>query len=209
MLERGKIFIFVIASRVMNKDKRKRALVIVAHPDDETIWMGGMILRNKDWDWTICSLCRAADLDRAPKFRKVCFGYGARAIISDLDDEVLEDLEIDEVVDKIKENVDGKYDYVFTHGENGEYGHIRHKETHKAVKRMFGEGELQCENVFFFSYEMKDGKKIPDSRGADFGISLTKSELEQKRKIIKDVYGFTSESFEYLSSGGKENFTRV
>ena len=39
----------------------KEALVIVAHPDDETIWMGGTILKNKNWKWTILSLCRASD----------------------------------------------------------------------------------------------------------------------------------------------------
>ena len=64
-----------------------RALVIVAHPDDETIWMGGTILKNPKVNWTIFSLCRRSDRDRAPKFFKVCKIYKAKAIITDLDDE--------------------------------------------------------------------------------------------------------------------------
>ena len=45
----------------------KKALIIVAHPDDETIWMGGTILKYTELEWTIYSLCRASDKDREPK----------------------------------------------------------------------------------------------------------------------------------------------
>ena len=44
----------------------RSAVVIVAHPDDEVIWCGGLILQKPDWDWTILSLCRATDRDRRP-----------------------------------------------------------------------------------------------------------------------------------------------
>ena len=58
---------------------RKKVLVAVAHPDDETIWMGNMLLKNMDnWDTTIISLCRKDDPDRAPKFGKVCEIYKAK-----------------------------------------------------------------------------------------------------------------------------------
>ena len=66
----------------------KTALCIVAHPDDETIWMGGTIMKN-NYNWTIICLCRKNDLDRSPKFKKVCDYYKAKSIISDLDDEKL------------------------------------------------------------------------------------------------------------------------
>ena len=83
----------------------KNALVIVAHPDDETIWMGGTILKNKNWKWTILSLCRKNDADREPKFMEVCSFYGAEGIISDLDDEKLTPLQVNEVIKKIKQNL--------------------------------------------------------------------------------------------------------
>ena len=39
------------------KDKIK-ALVVVAHPDDHFIWMGGTILMLRDdWEWHILYLC--------------------------------------------------------------------------------------------------------------------------------------------------------
>src|SRR4030043_70388 len=68
-------------------EEAKSALVIIAHPDDETIWMGGTIARFKNIEWTIFSLCRQSDPDRAPKFLQVCRYYRAKAIITDLEDD--------------------------------------------------------------------------------------------------------------------------
>src|SRR3989344_9368628 len=143
----------------------KKALVIVAHPDDETIWMGGMILRNLNWDWTILSLCRKDDPDRAPKFERVCNEYGASCIISDLDDEEDLKLDIEDIVDKIESLlVDKEYNFIFTHGENGEYGHQRHLEVHKAVRRSIEKGLLKCEKLYFFDYLRGDEAAPHDSK---------------------------------------------
>ena len=44
-------------SGISNWSGRKSA-VIVAHPDDETLWCGGIILIHPEADWHIISLCR-------------------------------------------------------------------------------------------------------------------------------------------------------
>ena len=158
----------------MNK---KSALCIVAHPDDETIWMGGTILKNSDWSWTILSLCRKNDTDRAPKFAKVCKKYNSLGIIADLDDEQLNPLQTRSVVEKIKEYLpDQKYDFIFTHGQNGEYGHVRHKETHRAVKWMIENNFLSCKKLFYFDYV--DGKEsAPHCSSLKIPVPNSKSNL--------------------------------
>jgi len=200
-----------------------RALSIVAHPDDETIWMGGMILSHEEWEWTVFSLCRKEDKDRMPKFKDVCSHYKAKCIISDLEDDLLEPLPLSMVTGRIKKGLlSTDYDYIFTHGSNGEYGHIRHKEVHEAVKQMVKEGSLVCKRLYYFSYETGKGKKsgkagkeevrkgsldIPlPSKDADFSFSLGKTLYGEKVGIITLRYGFKPDSFEASSCSRKEAF---
>ncbi|MBU0760338.1 MAG: PIG-L family deacetylase [Nanoarchaeota archaeon] len=194
--------------------KKIEAISIVAHPDDETIWMGGTILKNPDWNWTILSLCRKYDFDRAPKFKKVCELYEARGIISDLDDEKLNPLDVEEVAKKIKENLPKKeFDYVFTHGKNGEYEHLRHKEIHDAVLHLVDNNKLICKKLFCFSYlpgsrSWEDSElKIPISNpNSDWRVFLDDETLQRKIKIVVSTYGFSPESFEALSCASREAF---
>ena len=72
-------------SQLLSPDPRPRAIVVVAHPDDGTLWCG-YILTHPEFLWRVVTLCRAWDPDRAPKFRKVLDRFGALGEMADLDD---------------------------------------------------------------------------------------------------------------------------
>jgi len=95
----------------------KTAAVIVAHPDDETLWAGGFILMHPEFSWTIAALCRRSDPDRRPRFIRACRELGAMGYIGDMDDgpdqEPLSDQAIRNAVYSLLPAV--RYDLVVTH----------------------------------------------------------------------------------------------
>jgi len=186
--------------------------VIIAHPDDEIIWMGGCLARYANSNWTILSLCRASDNDRSPKFKRVCKILGVKGIICDLDDKnILEFEQATQEAEKIIFNKikDQKFDFVFSHGENGEYGHPRHKNIYLAVLKLLKEKKFATSNFFCFNYR-KDGKhKVRIKKDSDFVIKLDKDEFKNKKEIVAYEYGYDIKGIDVGYCKKQEAFLKV
>lgn len=116
--------------------KPKIVAVIVAHPDDETLWSGGTILSHPSWNWFIITLCRASDRDRAPKFFQTLKTLGVEGKMGDLDDSREQKPLAETVVQEtILQLLPQKhFDLMIAHNPAGEYTrHLRHEEIGRAV----------------------------------------------------------------------------
>jgi LmbE family N-acetylglucosaminyl deacetylase len=187
-----------------------RAAIIVAHPDDETLWAGGLILEHADWEWTIVTLCRQSDPDRGPKFQRVIEHYGARGGMRDMDDGPdqiplgQEDIERELLWVLPPE----RYDIILTHGPRGEYTrNRRHEETSRAVSRLWKNTRIASRELWMFAYEDGDGEYLPRAiEGADVTKELSTATWREKHRIITEMYGFSADSWEARTTPKIEAF---
>ena len=190
-----------------------KAAIIVAHPDDETIWSGGLILQKPEWEWTVLSLCRADDPDRSRKFESVSDLLGFDAFISDVDDSnPLKQINAQRDIGSRILNFLAStcWDLCLTHGSNGEYGHLRHKEVHGEVLRLAHDGTLECRQLWTFAYECNVQKRFCLTHPhANELVHLSDKELFEKRRIVHREYGYGEDSFEVRSCITPESFRRL
>jgi len=194
----------------LTSDPRPRAAVVVAHPDDETLWCGGYILMHPEFLWRIVSLCRAADPDRAPKFRQVLQRLGAEGEMADLDDEPAQTpLPADQIRETTARLLAGRtFDLVLTHGPQGEYTrHRRHSECCRTVVELWRSGDLDTRRLWLFAYEDGGRAYLPRVReDADLRDPLPETVWLEKRRLITDVYGFGLDTWEAQTTPRQEGF---
>jgi LmbE family N-acetylglucosaminyl deacetylase len=197
-------------SRSSEKKNSKAVAVIVAHPDDETLWVGGTILGNPSWQWFIVCLCRGSDKERAPKFLKTLQILGSEGIMGDLDDgpeqKPLDENELEHAILQLLPSM--HFDLIITHNPNGEYTrHIRHEEISKAVIKLWRAGKISANELWTFAYEDGDKKYYPRPiKTAAVCNILTEQIWLKKYRIITETYGFEKNSFEAETTPQAESF---
>lgn len=154
--------------------------MVVAHPDDESLWGAGLLLRYpKNWQ-VICCTVPDRDPIRAELFQDACAVLGVRGrVINQREDESLKFGEL---------NIEGA-DLVVTHNNAGEYGHRHHKEVHEYLT------VLCPEKVICFGYRPK-GNPI-----SDFVIELTPDECARKMAAIQ--------CYNNIGSSGRPTWTML
>jgi LmbE family N-acetylglucosaminyl deacetylase len=197
----------------MDENKPKAVVLIVAHPDDETLWAGGTILNHPLWKCFIVCLCRKNDTERATKFHQALKDLNSEGIMGDLDDgpdQVPLDEKVVEraILDLLPQQ---HFDLIITHNVSGEYTrHIRHEEVSKAVIRLWYTGKISASELWTFAYEDGNKKYFPLAiENATSYHLLAKQIWMRKYSIITKTYGFEKDSWEALTTPRSEAFRQI
>jgi LmbE family N-acetylglucosaminyl deacetylase len=194
----------------MGIKKTKTVAIIVAHPDDETLWAGGTLLSHPKWNCFIVCLSRRTDTERAQKFYAALKVLKAEGIMGDMDDGPDQKALEDDAVENTILNLLPKrhYDLIITHHPKGEYTrHLRHEETGKAVLSLRNSGKISTKEMWAFAYEDGNKKYYPRPENeAPVYLILTKPIWLTKYSLITKTYGFEKDSWEALTTPRAEAF---
>lgn len=177
---------------------KKYNLLLVAHPDDETIFFGGLLqtYRRKPWK-VVCVTDGNADGQgekRKQDFFSACAQLRTKNCeMWDFKDRYESRLDIGPLIERLRAESPSE---VFTHGVLGEYGHPHHQDVSLAAHRAFPKGLP----VWSTAYNCFAEKVIRTPQRA----------YQRKCQVLANIYFSETVRFaRYLPSYNHEGYTRV
>ena len=175
-------------NRIKLPDFQKyRKLMIVAHPDDESLWGGAHLL---DGDYFVVCLTNGNNPIRRAEFYNALKEYGCKGFMfsyPDVEGGKRSDWSRDreQIVRDINAFLTCKdWNLIATHNPRGEYGHIQHQMTSNLVTAVY-RNRYQGNKLFYFGkyYKYLDLLKIKNQL-----TSIPEFKLQRKTQIIDTVY---------------------
>jgi LmbE family N-acetylglucosaminyl deacetylase len=133
----------------MSKNFLKK-LMIVAHPDDESLFGGAQLITEDNWK-VIC-VTNGDNQTRRKEFENVMYITGSDFEMWDYMDQYHIPLDEKRLILDLKRVLDEPWEKVVTHNEHGDYGHPHHKQLHFLIKNI-------RKDIWTFNFL---GKKLPD-----------------------------------------------
>lgn len=168
-----------------------KKLMIVTHPDDETLWGGSHLI---DDEYFVVCMSNGWHKKRSGDFNRVMKQTGDKSVILNYPD-VRKDW-----------TINGKYGYemdtystcreamekdiqmlltykdwemVVTHNPNGEYGKYHHQQISKMVTQNFDKILKEKSELYYFGLYYQKGEEVP-------GEMISEKNLEIKKKLVDE-----------------------
>lgn len=162
-------------------------LLVVAHPDDEVLFFGGIVLSLRTLPWRmICVTDGNADgrgAERREELLKSAKMLGIKKLEHwDFPDIFEKRLDVNALGERLQ-NIPAPKE-VFTHGPLGEYGHPHHQDISLAVHRLFS----RRARIWSPAWNCLAQKTV----------KLSPALYKRKTKILSEVYGKEIERFFHI-----------
>ena len=137
--------------------KEVKSLMIIAHPDDESLW-GGAHLAKQDY-LVVCVTC-GSDEKRKKEFEKAMNEFGNKYMSLGYPDKTNNEKDDwSKIYYKIEKDIKyilnyKKWDMIVTHNPEGEYNHIHHKMVSTMVSKNADKDRLYYFNRYYTSDEL-------------------------------------------------------
>ena len=163
-----------------------RALILTAHPDDESLFCGNLMLAYPEWQWSWWCACSKKDSPRGQKLERAAEAWRKRGVNIDH----VQHLGLDEPSLVPEDSFHGMLcgamlypgfgsipDIVLTHNRRGDYGHPHHCAVNYAAHWMF-------RNIWEFAPEFESGV------GPQWTGTHTRHYTPRpaKREVLAEVY---------------------
>jgi len=173
----------ILKANIANAEK----LMIVAHPDDESIWGGGHLI--DDGGYLVVCVTNGRNDERRDEFIKAVKASGNAPMILEYPDKINGKRDDwSQVRGHIESDIRlltgyKKWKQIVTHNPKGEYGHVHHQMLNQIVTNSCKDNGMEDNLWYFGEYYTKS--KLPE---ASSGLTeLPKETVELKNKLL-DFY---------------------
>lgn len=164
-----------------------KKLMIVAHPDDETLWGGAHLL---DGGYLIVCMTHGTDKVRSGELRAVAEASGNRCLVlcypdktlGRRDDWSMVKKQMEQDISVLLECQD--WELVVTHNQKGEYGHVHHQMTHNMVVSAYEKEHLTVPLYCFGTYY--SAERLPEVQ--EHLPRISDAAWEQKKALLANYH---------------------